>query len=374
MAGKRDYYEVLGVEKGADAQTIKKAYRKLAIKYHPDRNQDAGAEETFKEVSEAYAVLSDEEKRARYDQFGHAGIDQQYTTEDIFRNVNFGDIFGGAGGGFGNIFDMFFGGGGRQGPTRGRDMQISQVIDLDDVLTGTEVEVDYQRLDNCSRCHGDRAEPGSGAERCGRCGGQGRVQAQQRTPFGIMNQIVACPDCGGQGETLSNPCHQCNGSGHERARKQARIKVPKGIEDGMRIRVSGGGEVGGLGGPHGDLFIEVRVRDHERFHRDGADLLMEHAVSIPQAVLGARFTVPALDGDVDFEVPSGTQSGEVLRIKSRGLPFLRGAGRGDLMVRIRVDIPQKLNSNAKALMMQLAEELDTPADNGKKGFFDRFKV
>ena len=374
MAGKRDYYEVLGVDKGADAQTIKKAYRKLAIKYHPDRNQEPGAEETFKEVSEAYAVLSDDEKRGRYDQYGHAGIDSQYSTEDIFRNTNFGDIFG-QGGGFGSIFDMFFGGGGGgHGPSRGRDMQVRQAIDLEDALEGTEVEVDYHRLDTCGRCKGDRAEPGSSVDRCGRCGGQGRVQFQQRTPFGIMNQIGACPDCGGQGETLSDPCHQCKGSGHDRVRKQARVKVPKGIEDGMRIRVAGGGEVGGMGGPHGDLYIEIQVRPHKQFHRDGADLLTEHPVSIPQAALGAQFTLEALDGEVGFEVPAGTQSGETLRIKGRGMPYLRGAGRGDLMIRIRVDIPKKLNSNAKALMMQLAEELETPADTGKKGFFDRFKV
>ena len=189
-----------------------------------------------------------------------------------------------------------------------------------------------------------------------------------------MNQIGACPDCGGQGETLSDPCHQCKGSGHDRVRKQARVKVPKGIEDGMRIRVAGGGEVGGMGGPHGDLYIEIQVRPHKQFHRDGADLLTEHPVSIPQAALGAQFTLEALDGEVAFEVPAGTQSGETLRIKGRGMPYLRGAGRGDLMIRIRVDIPKKLNSNAKALMMQLAEELETPADTGKKGFFDRFKV
>lgn len=370
--GKRDYYEVLGLQRDADATAIKKAYRKLAIKYHPDRNQDAGAEDSFKEVSEAYAVLSDAEKRQRYDQFGHAGIDQQYTSEDIFRNANFGDIFGG-GGGFGSIFDMFFGGGGGQGPSRGRDLQLAQSITLEEAYAGTEIKVEYHRLEDCARCDGKGAEPGSAVDTCATCKGHGQVQHQQRTPFGIINQVAACPTCGGKGRTIQNPCTQCRGSGHDRGRKKERVKIPAGIEDGMRIRVTGAGEVGGRGGPYGDLFIEVRVKDHARFHRDGADLLTEHVISIPQAVLGHRFSLQTFDGDVSVDAPPGSETGDTLRLRGKGMPFLRGSGRGDVIVRLRVATPKKLSPKAKELFQALADEVGEPVD-GKKGFFDRFKV
>lgn len=376
MAGKRDYYEVLGIAKDADAASIKKAYRKLAIKYHPDRNQEPGAEETFKEVSEAYAVLSDDEKRQRYDQYGHAGIDQQYSTEDIFRNVNFQDIFGGAGGGggFGSIFDMFFGGGGGgHGPSRGRDLQLSQSISLEDAYRGTKIDVQYYRLEDCGRCSGSGAEPGASVDTCGTCRGQGQVQRQTRTPFGIMNQVTACPDCGGSGKTISNPCTQCRGSGHDRAQKKESVKIPAGIEDGMRIRVQGAGEVGGRGGPYGDLFIEVHVKSDKQFHREGPDLLTEHVLTIPQAVMGHKFSLETFDGKVNVNAPAGTETGDTLRLAGKGMPYLRGSGRGDLLVRVRVQTPKKLSKKAQSLMEELAEELGDATDD-KKGFFDRFKL
>ncbi len=372
-SGKRDYYEVLGVEKDADAATIKKAYRKLAIKFHPDRNEgDAGAEESFKEVSEAYAVLSDDEKRQRYDRLGHAGIDQQYSTEDIFRNVNFQDIFGG-GGGFGSIFDMFFGGArGGHGPSRGRDMQLRHDITLLQAFEGTVAEVTYSRLETCSKCNGNGAQPGSKVETCHTCRGAGQVQHQQRTPFGVISQVGACPDCRGAGKRITSPCTTCRGGGHERQRKTERVKVPAGISDGMRIRVSGGGEVGGQGGPHGDLYIEVHVKKHDRFHREGSDLITEEAISFPQAALGTTLTLKTLDGDVELEVPAGTESGDVLRVRGRGMPFLRGSGRGDILVQMRVATPKKLGGRARELLEELAEELGTEVHE-KKGFFDRLR-
>jgi molecular chaperone DnaJ len=374
--GKQDYYEVLGVPKDADAAAIKKAYRKLAIQFHPDRNQEAGAEDRFKEVSEAYAVLSDAEKRQRYDRFGHAGIDSQYSAEDIFRGVDFEDIFrgfgGGGGGGFGSIFDMFFGGGGQShGPSRGRDMQISHTVSLEEAFAGTEAELSYRRLEECGPCSGEGAEPGTPIDTCAQCGGRGQVERQQRTPFGIIRQVGACAQCGGRGRTVQTPCKTCGGTGHDRAKRTITVKVPAGIDDGQSLRIAGGGEVGGRGGPYGDLYVQFQVAPHERFHRDGADLLTELPVSVPQAVLGTKVDLETLDGTVTLDVPAGSETGKVLRLRGKGMPFLRGSGRGDLHVRIRVVIPAKVSDNAKVLFQQLAEELDTQVEaRPKRGFFD----
>lgn len=373
MAGKRDYYEVLGVDKDADAATIKKAYRKLAIKNHPDRNpDDPEAEDRFKEVSEAYAVLSDEEKRRRYDQFGHAGIDQQYSAEDIFRGADFGDIFGGMGG-LGDIFEMFFGGR-RQGhgPARGRDLQVTQMISLEQAFEGTEVDLEYRRLEECGTCDGSGAEPGTDVTTCSSCGGQGQVERQQRTPFGIIRQVGVCPTCNGRGKQVERPCRTCSGTGHDRSNRSITVQVPAGIDDGQSLRIQGGGEVGGHGGPHGDLYVEFRVKPRERFHRDGADLLTELPISIPQAVLGTTVELETLDGKVDVNVPAGSEHGTRLRLKGKGMPYLRGSGRGDLHVRVRVAIPKKLSERGQEIMEELAEELDGQVPDGPKrgGFFD----
>ncbi len=370
MAGKRDYYEVLGVERDADATAIKKSYRKLAIKFHPDRNEgDEAAAEKFKEVSEAYAVLSDDEKRQRYDRFGHAGIDQQYSTEDIFRNVDFGDIFGGGGGGFGSIFDMFFGGSGRgHGPSRGRDLQIRHTITLQEAFEGTTTEVEYMRLENCGACDGSGAEPGTPVDTCPLCHGQGQVQRQQRTPFGVISQVGACPQCRGEGRQITTPCKACRGSGHDKARKRQKIKIPAGINDGMRIRVGGGGEVGGRGGPYGDLYLDVTIKPHDVFAREGADLIAEQTITFPQAALGTKIELETLDGTVEFQVPAGTEPGEVLRIRGRGMPYLQGSGRGDILVKLRVVTPKKLSGKAKELLEELDKEL------GKKGILDRLRT
>jgi len=368
MAGKRDYYEVLGLARDAAPEDIKKAYRKLAIKLHPDRNQEPDAEERFKEVSEAYAVLSDPEKRQRYDRFGHAGIDQQYSAEDIFRGADFGDIFGGAGG-LGSIFDMFFGGG-RRGPARGRDLQVTHEITLEEAFTGTEAEITYRRLEECGSCHGSGAEPGTRVDTCAACGGVGQVQHQQRTPFGVLNQIGPCPRCNGQGRTVETPCRTCRGTGHDRVKRSVTVKVPAGIEGGQSLRVPGKGEVGGRGAPHGDLYVQIRMKPHGRFHREGPDLLTEIPVSIPQAVLGTETDLETLDGTVTLTVPPGSETGKVLRLRGRGMPYLRGSGRGDLHVRLRVVIPQKLNERTRRLMEELAEELDEEVPRGRKGIFD----
>lgn len=375
--GKRDYYEVLGVEKDADAATLKKAYRKLAIKHHPDRNpDDAQAEERFKEISEAYAVLSDSEKRSRYDQFGHAGIDQQYSTEDIFRNVNFDDIlrgFGFGGGGGGSIFDMFFGGGGHRGggPARGRDLQIEQAITLEEAFEGASKELSYRRLESCDACKGDGAEPGSDVTTCTTCNGQGQVAHQQRTPFGVIQQVGQCPQCQGRGKQVSQHCRTCGGSGHRRSQHTVEVEIPAGIDDGQVLRVRGGGEVGEQNGPHGDLHVVVRVEPHQRFHRDGADLLTEVPISFPQAALGTRIDLETFDGDLTVDVPAGSESGTRLRLKGKGMPFLRGQGRGDIHVRLRVVVPKKLSDDAKTHLEALAKELDgqVPEGDNRGGFW-----
>jgi molecular chaperone DnaJ len=372
VAGKRDYYDVLGVARDASADDIKKAYRRLAIQLHPDRNKEPDAEERFKEVSEAYAVLSDAQKRARYDQFGHAGIDSQYSAEDLFRTIDFSDLFRGMG--FGSIFEQFFGMG-RSGPSRGRDLQVSHTITLEQAFTGTDADIEYWRLEGCGQCKGSGAEPGSRVDTCTTCGGNGQVQRLQRTPFGTLSQIGTCPDCGGAGRRIASPCRTCRGTGHDRHKRSVTVHIPAGIEDGQSLRIAGQGEVGGRGGPYGDLYVEIHVREHPRFAREGADLLAELPISIPQAVLGTQVEMPTLDGTVRLEVPAGSETGKVLRLPGKGMPYLRGTGRGDLHVRLRVVVPQKLSDRARTLMQELAGELDgeVPKGGRKGGLFGFLK-
>ena len=377
-SGKRDYYEVLGVGRDADADAIKKAYRRLAVQLHPDRNKEPGAEERFKELSEAYAVLSDADKKARYDQFGHAGIDAQYSSEDLFRTINFNDLFGG---GLGDLFGQMFGmgGAGRGGPGRGRDLQVAHAITLEQAFTGTEADLTYWRLEGCEHCKGSGAEPGTKVETCPTCRGSGQVSRLMRTAFGTLQQVGACPECGGEGRRIATPCKVCRGSGHDRRKRTVSVQVPAGIETGQTLRVAGQGEVGARGGPPGDLYVEVHVREHARFHRDGADLLTEVPVSIPQAVLGTTLDLETLDGAVELTVPAGTESGKVLRLRGKGMPLLRGGGRGDLHVRVRVVTPHKLSDKARKLVEELAQELDGElpkgtrkgSKGGKPGLIDR---
>ncbi|MEA3143145.1 MAG: molecular chaperone DnaJ [Thermoplasmata archaeon] len=370
-SGKRDYYDVLGVPRDAAPDAIKKAYRRLAIQLHPDRNKAADAEDRFKELSEAYAVLSDAEKKARYDQFGHSGIDQRYSSEDLYRTIDFSDLFGGMG--FESIFGNLFGGGGRpSGPSRGRDLQTRHAITLEEAFGGTEAKIEYWRLEGCEHCKGSGAEPGSKVDTCPTCKGHGQVQRLVRTAFGTLSQVSACPDCRGEGRRVETPCKHCHGSGHDRHRRTVTVTIPAGIEDGQTLRVGGQGEVGGRGGPYGDLYVEVEVRPHERFHREGAELVVEVPLSFPEAVLGAQLKVPTLDGEVAVEVPPGSETGKVLRVRGRGMPHLRGSGRGDLHVRLRVAVPDKVSDNARRLLGELAKELDVDASRmgkRKKGLF-----
>lgn len=366
-SGKKDYYEVLGVPRDADAEAIKKAYRKLAISLHPDRNKAPDAEEKFKEVSEAYAVLADPAKKQRYDQFGHAGIDQQYSSEDLYRTINFNDLFGGMG--LNDLFSQMFGmgGAGRSGPSRGRDLQVAHSITLEQAFTGTEADLTYWRLEGCEHCKGSGAEPGTKVDTCPTCRGTGQTARLMRTAFGTLQQVGACPDCRGQGRRIETPCKVCKGSGHDRHKRTVSVSIPAGIEDGQSLRVAGQGEVGARGGGYGDLYVEVHVAEHPRFHREGADLLAEQPLSIPQAVLGTTVEVETLDGTVELQVPAGSETGKVLRLRGQGMPFLRGSGRGDLHVRLRVVTPTKLSAKARELIEELAKELDGEVPDGPKG-------
>lgn len=378
-SGKRDYYEVLGVARDADAEAIKKAYRKLAIQLHPDRNKAPDAEERFKELSEAYAVLSDDAKKQRYDQFGHAGIDQQYSSEDLFRTIDFSDLFGGMGldSLFGQMFGM--GGGGRRGgggPSRGRDLQIAHGITLEQAFKGVEADLTYWRLEGCTHCKGTGAEPGSKVDTCPTCRGRGQVAQIRQTMLGTMQQVSTCPACGGEGRLIETPCKSCKGSGHDRHKRTVAVQIPAGIETGQTLRVAGQGEAGPRGGPSGDLFVEVHVAEHARFHREGADLVTEVPVSIPQAVLGTTVELETLDGTVELSVPSGAETGKTLRLRGKGMPYLRGSGRGDLHVRLRVVTPAKLSDKARGLIEELAKELDGelpkgPRKGSRQGLMDR---
>ncbi len=369
-SGKKDYYDVLGVGKDADADAIKKAYRKLAIQLHPDRNKASDAEEKFKELSEAYAVLSDPDKRSRYDQLGHAGIDAQYSADDLYRNINVEDLFGGMG--FEDMFAQMFGFAGPRGghSGKGRDLQVAHSITLEQAFRGTETRIEYWRLEGCETCEGSGAEPGSKISTCTSCGGQGRVQKMMRTPFGTMAQVATCPTCHGDGRKIEKPCHTCKGTGHERHRRSVTVTIPAGIDSGQSLRVTGQGEVGPRGGPYGDLYVQIELKPHERFHRDGPELLMELPISIPQAVLGTEVSIEAIDEAIKIPVPAGSESGTTLKVRGKGMPSLRSGQRGDLHVRLRIDVPEKLTPRARELLEELAKELGTDIKPRKRrGFF-----
>jgi molecular chaperone DnaJ len=352
----RDYYEVLGVARDAGEAEIKSAYRKLALKYHPDRNKEAGAAEKFKEATEAYSVLSDREKRANYDRFGHAGVGGgpggggvQFDVNDILSQ--FADVFGGGGG---SIFETLFGfgrGGAAGRGARGRSLRAAVEIGLEEVLEGAERTLTLRRAEPCAACGGGGAAPGAKLETCPACRGRGAVAQQQ----GFFAVRTACPRCAGRGETVSKRCPSCDGEGRAPRQSELRVRIPAGIESGAQIRLSGEGEAGAQGGPPGDLFVEVRVREREGFHRDGSELYIEVPISWPQAVLGDRIRVPTLDGEARMSVPAGTPTGKLFRIRGQGLPPLHGGPRGDLMVRVFVAVPEKLNREQKSLIKRLHE-------------------
>jgi molecular chaperone DnaJ len=362
---KRDNYEVLGVERSAGENEIKKAYRKLARQYHPDVNPgDKTAEEKFKEVADAYDVLSDPEKRARYDQFGHAGTDPS-------QGGGFGDA-----GGFGDIFDMFFGGGGGQrrgGPQRGADLRYAMALTFEEAVFGVEKEIQIPRDETCVDCQGSGAAPGTHPTTCSQCQGSGQVKVVQRTPFGQIQTARTCPTCHGEGRTISTPCTTCNGQGKVRKVRTIKISVPQGSEDGLNLRLSGDGESGAKGGPPGDLYIVLQVKQHKFFERDGNDVYCEVPITFIQAALGAEIDVPTLDGVVKMKIPEGTQTSTVFRLKGHGVPHRRGNGRGDQHVRAVLTTPTKLNEKQKKLLREFGEVTPEHQQMGKKSLFEKFK-
>jgi len=385
LADKRDYYEVLGVSKSASDDEIKKAYRKKAKQYHPDLNPgDAEAEAKFKEANEAYEVLSDSQKKARYDQFGHAGVDPNY-------GAGGGGAYGGGvgGGGFdfgdlGDIFGSFFGGGfggGRQAnpnaPQKGETVQTRVTISFEEAAKGCKRTVDINRVDSCPDCHGTGASAGSAPKTCPDCQGRGYVNVQQRTPFGVISSQKSCPKCQGKGKVIDNPCSKCRGNGRVNKKVSVDVNIPAGIDDRQVFVVSGAGNAGVNGGPQGDLKVAVFVRPHAYFERDGYNVWLEQHVSFTQAALGDSIRIPTLDGDVKFDLPAGTQSEAVFSLKGKGIQILNGRGRGDQLVRVVVDTPKNLTQRQRDLLAELEKELGvkrgSPIGNGKEGFFDKFK-
>lgn len=369
---KRDYYEVLGVPRNASEQDIKKSYRSLARKYHPDVNPgDKEAEERFKEIQEAYEVLSDNEKRARYDQFGHTGV-----------NGN-GFGFGGAGAdfGFGDIFDMFFssgfgGGTRRQGPQRGSDLRLDIEISFEEAAFGVEKELSVPREERCDNCGGSGAAPGTRPSTCPTCNGTGQIRLSQNTPLGHFQTVRTCHHCQGQGTIVTTPCSTCRGRGVVQRTRKLKIKIPSGVDSGSRLRMAGEGESGTRGGPPGDLYVYINVRPHKKFRREGYDIFCEEAVTMAQAALGGKIMVATLDGKVELSIPAGTQSGTTFRLKGKGIQRLNSVARGDQHIRIHVETPTNLNEKQKELLREFARLYGTEPVGVKeeeKGFFKKVK-
>lgn len=378
---KRDYYEVLGVQKNASADEIKKAYRKTAKQYHPDLNPgDKTAEEKFKECNEAYEVLSDPDKKARYDQFGFAGVDPSYGAGQG----------GGFGGGFGfdgdidlgDIFSSFFGGGGFGGgfggrnpnaPQRGRDIQIPLTLTFEEAAKGCKKTVDVSRVENCSECGGTGAAKGTSPKTCPQCGGRGVVNVQSRTAFGVMNTQRTCSTCNGSGKIVETPCQKCGGKGKVRRRSKVDVNIPAGIDNNQVVNMRGYGDTGFNGGPAGDLKIVINIKVHKYFERDGFNVWYNKHVSIVEATLGAELQVPTLDGDVKYNIPAGTQPNEVFKLSGKGITRLNSFGKGDEFVRIIVDVPKSLTEEQKEILRAFDENYSAPKDAKKDGFFDKFK-
>jgi molecular chaperone DnaJ len=362
MSNKRDYYEVLGVPKDASKPDIKKAYRKLALKYHPDRNKSPDAEEKFKEISEAYAVLSDDEKRSQYDQFGHEGINGHYNWEDIYRNTDFASIFRDLGfgfGGLGSIFDMFFGGRTRRksGPQKGADMRYDIEITLEEAAFGVEKEVEVPGFDTCETCKGTGLKPGAGSQKCPKCEGAGEVRYGKNFGGMYFTQVQPCRACNGTGVPLESLCQTCKGTGATQSLHLIKLKIPSGIDDGFSLRLSGDGKPGFMGGPRGDLYVVVHVKPHELFQRRRDDILYELQISFPEATLGTKILVPTLHGETKLKIPSGTQSGTIFRLRGKGVPHMHGWGKGDQFVNVVVRTPTKLTNEQKKLIKELAKEM-----------------
>jgi len=386
VASKRDYYEVLGINKTASEEEIKSAYRKLAKKYHPDMNQgDKGAEAKFKELNEAYEVLSDKEKKVRYDQFGHAGVDPNGFGGTGGGFEGFGG-FGGFGstGGFEDIFDMFFGGTGggfgsaggakrKSGPQRGADLKYELEIEFEEAAFGVKKDVYVTRNETCDNCKGTGAKAGSSAETCKACGGSGEKRYTQNTVFGRIVNVKTCDECHGEGKVIKEPCFQCKGKGSIRKNRKITIDIPAGVDTGSVMPLRGEGESGMKGGPSGDLYIYIRVKPHRLFKREGTNLYGEVPIPFTQAALGDEIDVPTLEGGVKYSIPEGTQTGTTFRIKNRGIPSLKNKAKGDLYFTVKVIIPKKLNENQKELLRKYAEISGDDIEEQRKSFFDKVK-
>ncbi|MCD7781915.1 MAG: molecular chaperone DnaJ [Methanosphaera sp.] len=379
MADKRDYYEVLGVDRDADQKTIKKAYRKLAKQYHPDVNKEEGAADKFKELSEAYGVLSDEDKRRRYDQYGFEGMNG-YTQEDIFNNINFEDIFSDFGfgsSGFGSIFDLFGGGGYGSGGSRvqrGADLQRTVDLTLEEVATGTSKDVTVRHKRKCPRCNGSRAEPNSSTKTCSNCNGSGQVKQVQNTPLGQFATVSECPQCRGEGEIIDRPCTECGGSGLKSTENKLSINIPAGVETGTKLRVTGEGDDGIKGAPAGDLYVSVRVLKHDKFRREGQNLHYDLPISYVQASLGDKVDIPTIDGKtITLTIPAGTQSENVFKVKNEGIKSINWNGKGNLYVKVHVVVPKKLSEKQKEILKEFADVSGEEINTVKKGFFDKIK-
>lgn len=367
MVTKQDYYEALGIGRDAGKAEIKKAYLKLARQHHPDINKDPGAESRFKEITEAYEVLSDDERRAAYDRFGHAAANGGFGGGSPF----------GAGSPFDDIFDSFFGGGRQQGPPRGADLQTSVTIDFTESIFGVERELSITRLQTCKSCSGTRSEPGTKPIECLVCGGSGQVRRVQNTILGQFMTTTPCDRCGGEGTIVTNPCKNCRGEGRVRQTSSLTVTIPAGIEDGATLRLTGQGEAAPGGGVSGHLYVRVRVRPHKEFTRQGRNILFEQPLNIFSATLGEEFEVPTVDGPVTLKVPPGTQHGQAFRLRGHGAPDVRGGERGDQVVTIKVQVPTQLTEEQRQLVEQLAETFGSVRAQGyerqNRGIFSRVK-
>ena len=366
---KRDYYDVLGIGKDASQEEIKKTYRKLARKYHPDVNKEPGAEDKFKEVKEAYEVLNDEQKRAQYDRFGHASTQGQGFGGGGFGGEDFG--------GFGDIFDMFFGGGGRRDPNaprQGNDLQYTMTLDFEEAIFGKETDISIPSDENCDTCKGSGAKPGTKPETCNHCQGSGQLNMEQNTPFGRVVNKRVCHHCNGTGKEIKEKCTTCHGKGKVKKQKKIHIKIPAGIDNGQQIRVAGKGEPGVNGGPAGDLYVVIQVRSHEFFQRDGDDIFCDMPITFAQAALGDEIEVPTVHGKVKLKIPAGIQTGKTFRLRSKGVPNVRGYGHGDQNVRIRVITPTNLTERQKELLREFNDlSGNEPAGESEDSFFSRVK-
>jgi molecular chaperone DnaJ len=362
MVTNRDYYEILGVPRSASPEDLKSAFRKLARQYHPDVNKEPDAEERFKEINEAYAILSDTEKRAAYDRFGHAGVNGMGGMPD-FTTVDFSDIF-----------EEFFGFGSnrrsRNGPRRGVDLSYTVDLTFEEAVFGVEKEVEITRDETCSACKGSGAEPGTSPTRCSNCGGRGEVKAVRQTFLGSMVQVTTCPTCNGRGEVIDTPCKTCRGRGIERKTIKKVVPIPAGVDNDIQIRLAGEGQPGTNGGPNGNLFIRVHVQPHKFFRRRENDILLDLSINIAQAALGAEVDIPTVDGKTKLKIPAGTQPGKVLTLKGKGVPYLRGSGRGDQRVIINVEVPNRLTVEQRELFEKLAQTLGSEVLPQEKGFMD----